>query len=599
MRDPVIPKGTLIVAEKDKVAKALANILLVKYKIAKYRGIPIYTAGNTWIFGVRGHILELDFAEYKKWTLDSIEKLFNAKVRYYVREGMKRYVEAIKRYATMAYRLYLALDNDVEGEHIAWEVLSIARRANPHIMVYRVRFSSLDPEEIVNAFRNPDTINWNWVEKSATRQEVDLRTGVIFTRLLTLSTRRHLRRDKMKKLLISYGPCQTPTLRLIVEPYLKWERGEKYRYRLKVEMLHPLYGEFAISKTYKKLEEANKIKDEILRIKYAKVIDFKLWHEKKNPPVPLDAYDYASRVSRFLKIPSREAMSIAEELYRRGLISYPRTETQRYRGVDIRKVLQRLRHYYDRDINVVISKLLSKDKIIPREGSGDDKAHPPIYPIRGARRGELRSDKERMVYDFIVRHFLATLMPPAILEKSKAVIKIGSLTAELHGVRITKKGYLEVYHYEIPKEKDIPLRKGDVLKVIRVSISKEKVKPEYLSESELIKIMKIKGIGTDSTMHEHIHKNIVRKYAIRKGGRLIPTPLGIDLIKTLIHLTPELADVDLRSKMEKAFSQVAEGTKKKKDVIADILSTYREAYRKVIERIGEISKILATHIGKR
>ncbi|RLF19453.1 MAG: type IA DNA topoisomerase, partial [Thermoprotei archaeon] len=189
----MLPPRSLVVAEKNKVAKALANILLGHYRIMKYRGIPIYSNRDVWIFGVQGHILELDFAEFKEWSLSTIERLFNARVQYYVRDGMQKYVATIKRFASLSHTIYLALDNDVEGEHIAWEVLRIAKSANPHIIPYRVRFSSLDPEELIEAFKRPDQINWNWVEKSATRQEVDLRTGVIFTRLLTLSIRRHVR----------------------------------------------------------------------------------------------------------------------------------------------------------------------------------------------------------------------------------------------------------------------------------------------------------------------------------------------------------------------------------------------------------------------
>ncbi len=588
---------SLVVAEKNKVARAIANILLGKYRVLRIKGVPIYTSEDYVIMGVSGHILNLDFLEYREWRYDTLKELFSADVEYRVRRGAEKYVRAIEYLARYARRLYLALDNDIEGEHICWEVLEIVRRVNPYIKVYRIRFSSLDPNEVRGAFSNPTGLNEFWIEKSATRQEVDLRSGVIFTRLLTLSLRRKMKLPKNR--IISYGPCQSPTLRLIVEPFLKWRAGEKYRYVLRLMLEHPFYGEFTFTKSYNNLEEAERAKEEALRVRIAEVVNVKSWVEKKLPPKPLDAYELASRAAKFLKLPSRKTMSIAEELYRNGFISYPRTETQIYRGVNLRRILSRLINYHVKEISNIARELLSQKVLKPREGKIDDKAHPPIHPIRATKKGELSGDYLKL-YELIVRHFLATLMPPAKIKRKEAHIKLGNIRLNTSGLKVIEPGYFMIYYFEKPEEREVPFSKGDKLYLRDVKVRRVKVKPKYLTESELIRIMRAKGIGTDSTMHEHIQTNIERGYAFRSKGKLIPTPLGVTLIESLLKVVPELVDVNLRSNMEREFSLVGEGKLSGSEVVKSIMKTYYDAFHKLESNLDWVTKdlVLAFKAGK-
>jgi len=581
---------SLIVAEKNKVAKAIANVLMGRYKTLRLLGIPVYVGKGLVVTGVSGHVLNLDFMGYEEWRRDTLEELFNAKVGYKVRKGGWKYVKLIGQLARNARALYLALDNDVEGEHIGWEVLGIARRSNPRIRAYRMRFSSLDPREIRHAFEHPTDLNMNWVEKSATRQEVDLRSGVIFTRLLTLSLRRRLKIPRGR--IISYGPCQSPTLRLIVEPYLRWRAGEKYKYELTLMLEHPLYGSFKFTKSYGSLKEAEEAKEKCLKAKVAEVMKVRTWREERKPPYPLDAYELASRAARFLKLPSRRTMAVAEDLYRGGFISYPRTETQVYRGVNLKGVLRRLMEHYDSRIREAAKRLL-EGPLRPREGKSDDRAHPPIYPVRAARKGELSREHLR-VYDLVVRHFIATLLPPARIRRKRADIVIGGLKLEATGLKVEELGYLRIYHFEMPKEGDVPLSEGDKLYLREAKVRKVKIKPRYLSEGELIKLMRAKGIGTDSTMHEHIQTNVDRGYAMRVKGKLVPTPLGVTLIDSLLKVVPDLVDVNLRSNMEKEFSLVGEGKLRKEDVVGKIMKVYQEAYYKLSDNLNWVIEEVAS-----
>ncbi|RLF24601.1 MAG: type IA DNA topoisomerase [Thermoprotei archaeon] len=578
---------TLIVAEKNKVARAIAKILIGNYSIVKIRSVPVYVGKGVYIIGVRGHIFNLDFISHRRWTRSSIELLFDSRIDYKIREGCWPYVKTLQEIAPRVSKLYLALDNDFEGEHIAWEVLSVVRQKNPYIVAYRVRFSSLDPDEVREAFLRPDTLNMNWVMKCAARQEVDLRGGAIFTRLLTLSFERHMKLPKGR--FLSYGPCQSPTLRLIVEPYLKWERGDKYKYVLEVVLNHPLQGEMRFSKTFRRREEAEEAQRELYDLGYGTVTKVIHSTELWEPPKPLDAYELESRASKYLGISSKMTMDLAEELYRDGLISYPRTETQIYRGVDLRKILRRLTKHSALEISSTAERLLRMG-FKPTKGIHDDRAHPPIHPIKVAKRGEFNKygrlkDKAIALYDFIVRHFLATLMPSAKVRRSTAIIRIGRMEFKLEKLKILEDGYLGIYHYERPAEGEVFLKEGDVVKVIKVRVRRVATSPEYLTESQLINLMRRLGIGTDSTIHEHIHTNIERGYAIRRGKRIVPTRLGITLIKGLLKVAPELVDVNLRAWMEKQLSLIGEGVKSRDEVVEQIMSLYREAYLKLLNNL--------------
>ena len=583
----------LIVAEKDKVARSIIRVLAYgKFSYKRIYGVPTYFSKPWVCMGVRGHLMDLDFEDSSLniWRLSTLKLLFDAPVKYRIKERMGRYVKALRYLAKYSSELYLALDNDIEGEHIAWEVLSIVKSVKPNIRFFRVRFSSLDPAEIRQAFMKPDVLNYNWIEKCSARQEVDLRSGAIFTRLLTLAIRSRIRLPR--GFFLSYGPCQSPTLHLIVKPYLEWESGKKFKYILYITLKHPTKGVYNFSVSFKSEDEVFKIYERVRNVKYARVVDVRYFVDKILPPLPLDAYELISRASKYLGFPSKKTMDYAEELYRRGLISYPRTETQIYRGVPIKQVLMRLTEYPKLDVVAAVRKLLSLGFIKPREGRKDDKAHPPIYPVRAPRREDFgRRELELMqLYDFIVRHFIATLMPPCIVRRGKATITMGGLSLEYDSLKVLFPGYTEVYYYEKPSEKDMPFKVGDILFVYRVKLSKVQVKPEFLSESTLVKMMRDKGIGTDSTVHEHIHTNIERRYAIRRKGKLIPTELGITIIKTFLKYAPELVDVDLRSKMENILRLVGEGMLQKREAVREIMKIYRNAFDKLFRNISDISK---------
>ncbi|MEM3326376.1 MAG: DNA topoisomerase, partial [Thermoproteus sp.] len=304
------------------------------------------------------------------------------------------------------------------------------------------------------------------------------------------------------------------------------------------------------------------------------------------------------RASRWLNIRAKAALDIAEELYRAGYISYPRTETTIYPPtLDLKAILEELAatpfaQYAER---------LLKGPLTPTRGTSDDRAHPPIHPTRGAQRGEIEARlgaRGWKIYELVVRHFLATLSPPAVVERQKLVAAFGPLALEAEGRKIVSRGYWEVYPYEEEEEKPLPrAKRGDPAELVKAKVERRETEPPpRMTESELLRLMRRYGIGTDATMQDHIHTNVLRGYMKIAGGKCVPTPLGMSLATALMKHAKPIIDPQVRSKMESALQEIAAGRADPAKVMWAIREEFKSFYKalegKREEIAGELVKAL-------
>ncbi|MEM1549708.1 MAG: DNA topoisomerase [Candidatus Methanomethylicia archaeon] len=598
----------LIVAEKPSVAEAFANALgNGNYRVWKIRNVKVFEFnfnGEKFIsIGLKGHIFNYDFeTKYNSWSEVDPEVLFEIEPIRIVEETSKPYMEALKRLARNAETVYLALDADVEGESICFEVMDIVKSVNPYAKFKRLWFNSTVKDELIDAVKKPIEPNALLAEKCFTRMKTDLIIGAAFTRLLTNSVRRINPKVLPYGRFLSYGPCQSPTLYLVVER--AWEREkftpEKfYILQAIIEIYGAYYRAEHAKGRIKDQKIAKQLYDKISKIREAKVIGYKTSTVKKKPPKPLSTLELEARASRFLNIRAKNTLDIAEELYRAGYISYPRTETEIYsENLDLKGKLKLFINHPEYGGYAI--KILSAKVIKPTKGLKDDKAHPPIHPTKSALKEEIIGKFGKrgwQIYDLIVRHFLATLSRDAEIQNIRVDLSIGGEEFTLRGQVIMELGYLEIYPFETIEEEYIPeLRIGDIVKVERLEIHEgETEPPPYLSEEQLLKLMEEYGIGTDATKQDHIHNNIERGYMYIENKRCIPTPLGKKLIEALNEVAPELIKPEVRGFMEKMFMQVASGEKKSEEVLNDARKYFKSQYIKVRDKSFEISsKIIPT-----
>ena len=165
----------------------------------------------------------------------------------------------------------------------------------------------------------------------------------------------------------------------------------------------------------------------------------------KAKPFPMNTIDFQKISSRKLKIGSSRAMEIAEKLYNKGLISYPRTETNAFPEMNLREIVEELAKNKS-PFGAFANRILEEDGFYapPKKGKLDDKAHPPIHPVKNCEHKKLEAG-EWKVYELICKHFLACLAQDAVGNATKIEVEMGGELFRARGVRIVSMNWLEVY----------------------------------------------------------------------------------------------------------------------------------------------------------
>ena len=477
---------------------------------------------------VSGHLTERAFpSSYNNWILDEIIELYDASISTNINKNSVNIAKNLEDLGRKSRCLIIWTDCDREGENIGFEIINVVRKINRNINVLRANFSALTKTDIFNAINNLREPNKNLSDAVDVRIEIDLIIGASFTRLQTLSFRDiiyPINERSKKNPPISYGPCQFPTLNFIVE---RAEERRKFRQELfwflEVEvnkMIGDINHKVIFNWKWDKIFDLNvmiaiveKLKEENM----AKVIKVNKKQVYKYRPFPLNTVEFSKLASIKLKLNSHKAMEIAEKLYQKGFISYPRTETQKYpQTFDFKKFLEE--QTKSEEYGSIVSDLISSsNNYSPRLGKSDDKSHPPIYPVKF--HDNKLSQDERKVYDLIAKHFVANLLNNGVGEETKVTLSVSTHKFTKSGLVIKDVGFLNVYTYDKWDSNNIPdfqlneiipkLRENNNLNSNFIIYGEEgkTTPPDFLKEAELITLMDKYGIGTDATIHEHI-KNI-------------------------------------------------------------------------------------------
>ena len=448
--------------------------------------------------------------------------------------------------------IVLWLDCDKEGENICFEVLDCVRDSMKRMdkkSIFRAKFSSITDKDIIAAMNCLGEPDENQSKSVDARQELDLRIGCAFTRFQTRFFQGKY--GDLDSSVISYGPCQTPTLGFCVDrhdqitnhkPEAYWvlqvtvEASLEKRVNLEWDRVRCFDREVAVM-------FLNSVKGN----QEATVTSVTTKRKEKERPIALNTVELMRIASSGLGMGPQHAMTIAERLYTSGYISYPRTETTQYaEQFDLKEVVRQQQH--TNDWGDACKSLLSQGLAKPRKGhdAGD---HPPITPCRAVSRNELDGDSWRL-YDYIVRHFLATVSPNCKYDQTVATVQCGTETFSFTGKKLVDAGYTEVFHWQaIPTEESVPaVVKGEKLKVKEVKLAeKATIPPGYLTESDLISLMEKHGVGTDASIPVHINNICTRNYVTVEAGRkLVPTSLGIVLVHGYLKIDPDLVKPTMR-----------------------------------------------------
>lgn len=543
---------------------------------------------------VAGHLMETDFLpEFRQWNSCSPLDLFDAAIRKEVKAEGENIRRTLDEQARRHNVLLLWLDCDMEGEAIAYEVIEVCLKANPRMDVFRARFSALIERDILRAVQNPDRPNKNLNDAVEARQEIDLRIGSAFTRFQTIRLQKRF--DSLGKSVISYGPCQFPTLGFVVQRHddiQKFVAQTFWYLTCEAQFEHPddpskslslsfswdrgrLYDRFACFLLY----------DICMEGKEAIVRKCQERPTSKWKPVPLNTIDFQILASRSLRMSSERAMTVAESLYQRGILSYPRTETNFFKeGFELQALINDHREHSQWG---GFARRLLDDGLFewPKAGGKDDQAHPPIHPTKSVELNSLANDEERNVYELVSRHFLACCAKDARGSQTNITIAIpedGGETFSATGLMVLERNYLDVYSkFDYWKGNKVPkLQVGD--KFIPSSLLMKEgqtVPPDPISESDLISAMDKNGIGTDATIAQHIATIQTREYVTKDAqNRFIPTPLGLALVEGYNSMGYQLNKPQLRAAIEADCQRVARGELSKAEAVNRCLATMRACF---------------------
>lgn len=323
--------------------------------------------------------------------------------------------------------------------------------------------------------------------------------------------------------------------------------------------------------------------------------------KRKWRPLPLNTLHMTKMVSRLFKISSKECMNIAEKLYNKGFISYPRTETNFFTSnINLEAIIRKLQT--NPVFGSYAKKLLNGEFRQPRSGKKNDQAHPPIHPVKNLYNRDKVSYEEWKVYEFICRHFLAACSDDAVGSQTKVTARIGEETFFCNGMKIIKPNYLEVYIYDKWSDKTIPnFQINETFMPHRLTVEEGMTEPpNLLTESNLLTLMDRYNIGTDATMHEHIENIQKRNYAFKnESSYFIPTNLGLALVlsyKKFSDIGIDLTEPWLRARMERDMALVAEGVKKKEEVVTKYVEIMKYIYQEIFNRIEVLDQQMHLHL---
>jgi len=587
----------LIITEKDNAARRIADILSDGSAGTDRRnGVNVYqwAGGETVCVGLSGHVVGVDFPpEYDDWRDVRPVELLHADIEK--RPTQENIVRTLQQLAREADEAVIATDYDREGELIGKEAYELVDEV-ASIPIQRVRFSSITEREVKEAFENPDELDFDLAAAGEARQIIDLLWGAALTRFLSLSA------GQLGEDFISVGRVQSPTLKLIVDREREIEAFDPDDYWELFADLHKDAVEFEAQYFFEgedgteneRVWNEGDADDAYARLSTASsatVTGVRRRTRTDDPPAPFNTTQFI-RAASSLGYGAGRAMSIAEELYTAGYITYPRTDNTVYpEDLDPEELLATLADTgaFGED---AASLLDGDEDIEPTRGETETTDHPPIHPT-GEVPGKVDiGDDEWEVYELVVRRFLATCADPAEWEHLRVTAEANGCQLKANGKRLLEPGYLDVYPYASSDENLVPdVDEGEELDLTDARLeAKQTQPPRRRGQSRLIETMESLGIGTKSTRHNTLEKLYSRGYIEDDPPR--PTRLAMAVVEAAEEFADLVVDEAMTQQLEQDMTAIADG----EATLDDVTDESREMLNRVFDELHESREAIGEHL---
>ena len=577
----------------------MAQNLVIVESPAKAKTIEKFLGKNFKVASSFGHIADLPS---KELGVD-VEGDFSAK--YIVSKDKKKLVSELKSLAKKSETVWLASDEDREGEAIAWHLANTLDLNEQNSK--RIVFSEITKNAILKAIEKPRTIDYNLVNAQQARRILDRLVGYELSPVLWRKVKGGL----------SAGRVQSVAVRLIVERERSIRNFEPTQtYKTQATFLSPK-GKIIPSqlpKTFEQSEQANNFLKLNINADY-RVQQINKKPAKKSPTAPFTTSTLQQEASRKLFFSVSKTMTLAQRLYEAGHITYMRTDSVNLSGEAQKQIAAQIKTNYGEEY--------FQPRNFKTKNKGAQEAHEAIRPTNFSNTQlDIDRDQSRL-YDLIWRRTLASQMSDAQLERTQ--INIGTSSHKevfvAKGEVITFDGFLKLYLEGMDDQDEeesgmLPkVAVGEVLALQKMIATQRFSRPPYrYSEASLVKKMEELGIGRPSTYAPTISTVQNRKY-VEKGasegelrnyeqltleqntigkavlsekvgadkGKLIPTDIGMIVNDFLVDNFKSILDFNFTAEVEQSFDDIAKGGKD----WTEMLKRFYNQFHSTVEHVKE------------
>ena len=575
----------------------MAKNLVIVESPAKAKTIEKFLGKDFEVLSSYGHIRDLKKKDF------SVDIEHNYKPIYEIPADKKKLVETLKQEADKADMVWLASDEDREGEAIAWHLFEVLK-LKPE-KTKRIVFHEITKDAILHAIENPRDIDLNRVDAQQARRVLDRIVGFELSPVLW----------KKVKPALSAGRVQSVAVRLIVE-------REREISAFKPEAAYRVIGEFLLpggellkaelSQRLKTEDEAKALLEACKTAQFS-IGDVTVKPAKKSPAAPFTTSTLQQEAARKLGFSVAQTMMVAQRLYEAGHITYMRTDSVNLSSLAINTTKD--------EIVKTLGERYLHIRNYHTHTKGAQEAHEAIRPTYISHHEINASSQEKRLYELIWNRTIASQMSDAELEKTTATIAVSGRKEHFVAVGEVLKfdGFLKVYMESTDDEGDtegndkmLPaLAKGDVLTLSSVTATERfSQAPARYTEASLVRKLEELGIGRPSTyaptistiqQREYVEKGdrkgTERKYRmltlhdgkIESGekteltgadkGKLLPTDIGVVVNDFLTEYFPDILNYNFTANVEQQFDDIAEG----KTVWNDEIDHFYKLFHPVVE----------------
>ncbi|MGB4420550.1 MAG: type I DNA topoisomerase [Candidatus Saccharimonadales bacterium] len=575
------------------------NLVIVESP-AKAKTISKYLGDDYMVLSSVGHIRSIaKKAIDKKPPIDTEN---GYETIYEIDEDKKKIINNIKKAAKIAETIWLATDEDREGEAIAWHLMEVLK-LNPKT-TKRIVFHEITKDAITQAIKNPREVDINLVKAQQARQIMDRLVGFELSPVVW----RKVPGGK------SAGRVQSPAVRLLVEREREIEKFvSQPKFKISASFLH-LPKEEITAELTKKIEtelEAKKILENLIDSDFT-VKNYTTSPGKRNPMAPFTTSTLQQDANSRLGFSAKATMASAQRLYQEGKITYMRTDSVNLSKQSLASIANFIKKEYgDKYCNI---------RNFKTKSANAQEAHEAIRPTDISKEYVSNNEYDQKLYDLIRRRTLASQMASAELEKTNILIENAQygLEFEAKGEVVTFDGFLRAYGSKKESDKLPILKVGDSLLLNRATAKQVFDRaPARYSEGSLVKKLEELGIGRPSTYATILNTIQVRGYAtkgtdegeVRKlvvlnlmgkkisrevieekvgsnKGKLIPTPIGEVLSDFLINHFNKIVDYGFTAHVEEGFDKIATGSLARNIM----LDEFYKPFHKLIEESKDIDR---------